>query len=77
MPSKLDIERGAEAVRRLHEELEQQGDDTHKEKLEALLSLLESPVFGQILQLQSNVKKLKKKVYNRFLLVVVKCSGKY
>ncbi|XP_072114117.1 multiple PDZ domain protein isoform X4 [Mobula birostris] len=55
----LDIQRTLLAVERLQAKLREKGDAANEEKLSLLRSVLQSPLFNQILNLQSSVQQLK------------------
>ncbi|XP_072373278.1 multiple PDZ domain protein isoform X17 [Scyliorhinus torazame] len=55
----LDTQRALQAVERLQAKLRERGDVTNEERLSLLRSVLRSPLFNQILNLQSSVQQLK------------------
>ncbi|XP_051875783.1 multiple PDZ domain protein isoform X3 [Pristis pectinata] len=58
----LDTQRTLLAVERLQAKLREKGDAANEEKLSLLRSVLQSPLFNQILNLQSSVQQLKDQV---------------
>ncbi|XP_038660264.1 multiple PDZ domain protein isoform X12 [Scyliorhinus canicula] len=58
----LDAQRALQAVERLQAKLRERGDVTNEERLSLLRSVLRSPLFNQILNLQSAVQQLKDQV---------------
>ncbi|XP_041041430.1 multiple PDZ domain protein isoform X2 [Carcharodon carcharias] len=58
----LDTQRALQAVERLQAKLRERGDVTNEERLSLLRSVLQSPLFNQILNLQSSVQQLKDQV---------------
>ncbi|XP_069777307.1 multiple PDZ domain protein isoform X3 [Narcine bancroftii] len=58
----LDTQRTLLAVDRLQAKLREKGDVANEEKLSLLRSVLQSPLFNQILNLQSSVQQLKDQV---------------
>uniref|UniRef100_A0A8C8SLA6 Multiple PDZ domain crumbs cell polarity complex component n=1 Tax=Pelusios castaneus TaxID=367368 RepID=A0A8C8SLA6_9SAUR len=57
-----DTHRALQAVERLQAKLRERGDITNEEKLSLLKSVLQSPLFSQILNLQTSVHQLKDQV---------------
>ena len=64
MPSREDLSKAAAILQRLQTELQKRGDNSHNAELDAMMSLMESPVFRQIVQLQASIHKLKEEVNN-------------
>ena len=62
MPSREDLSRAAVILGKIQNELQNKGDSTHDSELQAMLALMESPVFRQIVQLQASIHKLKEEV---------------
>ncbi|XP_067839769.1 multiple PDZ domain protein isoform X9 [Heptranchias perlo] len=58
----IDTQRALQAVERLQAKLRERGDVANEEKLSLLRSVLQSPLFNQILNLQSSVQQLKDQV---------------
>ncbi|XP_060694924.1 multiple PDZ domain protein [Hemiscyllium ocellatum] len=58
----LDTQRALLAVERLQAKLREKGDTANEERLSLLRSVLQSPLFNQILNLQSSVQHLKDQV---------------
>ncbi|XP_075787690.1 multiple PDZ domain protein isoform X3 [Pelodiscus sinensis] len=58
----IDTHRALQAVERLHMKLRERGDIANEEKLSLLKSVLQSPLFSQILNLQNSVHQLKDQV---------------
>ncbi|XP_074850996.1 multiple PDZ domain protein isoform X3 [Carettochelys insculpta] len=58
----IDTHRALQAVERLHVKLRERGDIANEEKLSLLKSVLQSPLFNQILNLQSSVHQLRDQV---------------
>ncbi|NWX95904.1 MPDZ protein, partial [Nothoprocta ornata] len=57
-----DPHRALQAVERLQAKLRERGDVAHEEKLGLLRSVLQSPLFSQILHLQTSVQQLREQV---------------
>ncbi|OXB81736.1 UNVERIFIED_CONTAM: hypothetical protein H355_010297 [Colinus virginianus] len=57
-----DTHRALQAVERLQAKLRDRGDITNEEKLNLLKSVLQSPLFNQILNLQTSVQQLRDQV---------------
>ncbi|NXA38753.1 MPDZ protein, partial [Eudromia elegans] len=57
-----DPHRALQAVERLQAKLRERGDVAHEEKLSLLRSVLQSPLFSQILHLQTSVQQLREQV---------------
>ncbi|XP_043570530.1 multiple PDZ domain protein isoform X11 [Chiloscyllium plagiosum] len=58
----LDTQRALLAVERLQAKLREKGDTANEERLSLLTSVLQSPLFNQILNLQNSVQHLKDQV---------------
>ncbi|XP_072443051.1 multiple PDZ domain protein isoform X5 [Chiloscyllium punctatum] len=58
----LDTQRALLAVERLQAKLREKGDTANEERLSLLRSVLQSPLFNQILNLQSSVQHLKDQI---------------
>nr|XP_014349871.1 PREDICTED: multiple PDZ domain protein isoform X4 [Latimeria chalumnae] len=58
----IDTQRALQAVERLQAKLRDCGDAANEEKLSLLKSVLQSPLFNQILNLQSSVQQLRDQV---------------
>uniref|UniRef100_UPI00398EF694 multiple PDZ domain protein isoform X10 n=1 Tax=Pristiophorus japonicus TaxID=55135 RepID=UPI00398EF694 len=58
----LDAQRALQAVERLQAKLRERGDVANEERLSLLRCVLQSPLFNQILHLQSSVQQLKDQV---------------
>ncbi|XP_025061869.1 multiple PDZ domain protein isoform X10 [Alligator sinensis] len=58
----IDTQRALQAVERLQAKLWEQGDTANEEKLNLLKSVLQSPLFNQILNLQTSVQQLRDQV---------------
>ncbi|KAM8792576.1 multiple PDZ domain protein [Eudromia elegans] len=58
----IDPHRALQAVERLQAKLRERGDVAHEEKLSLLRSVLQSPLFSQILHLQTSVQQLREQV---------------
>ncbi|XP_036116680.1 multiple PDZ domain protein isoform X1 [Molossus molossus] len=58
----IDTTRALQAAERLQAKLRERGDVTNEEKLNLLKSVLQSPLFSQILNLQTSVQQLKDQV---------------
>ncbi|XP_065601565.1 multiple PDZ domain protein isoform X2 [Cyrtonyx montezumae] len=58
----IDTHRALQAVERLQAKLRDRGDITNEEKLNLLKSMLQSPLFNQILNLQTSVQQLRDQV---------------
>ncbi|XP_042188328.1 multiple PDZ domain protein isoform X3 [Callorhinchus milii] len=58
----VDTPRALQALERLQAKLRERGDVVNEEKLNLLRSVLQSPLFNQILNLQSSVQQLKDQV---------------
>ncbi|XP_067886839.1 multiple PDZ domain protein isoform X12 [Heterodontus francisci] len=58
----IDTQRALQAVERLQVKLRERGDVTNEERLSLLRSVLQSPLFNQILNLQNSVQQLKDQV---------------
>ncbi|XP_035165402.1 multiple PDZ domain protein isoform X15 [Oxyura jamaicensis] len=58
----IDTHRALQAVERLQAKLRDRGDIAHEEKLSLLKSVLQSPLFNQILNLQTSVQQLRDQV---------------
>lgn len=61
-PSDLDKTRALQAAERLQAKLRERGDVANEDKLSLLKSVLQSPLFSQILNLQTSVQQLKDQV---------------
>lgn len=72
MPSREDLSRAAVILGKIQNELQSKGDSTHDADLQAMLALMESPVFRQITQLQASIHKLKEEVKFLNLILVEK-----
>ncbi|NWI11735.1 MPDZ protein, partial [Crypturellus soui] len=57
-----DPHRALQAVERLQAKLRERGDVAHEERLSLLRSVLQSPLFSQILHLQTSVQQLREQV---------------
>ncbi|XP_065517358.1 multiple PDZ domain protein isoform X2 [Lathamus discolor] len=55
----IDTHRALQAMERLQEKLRDRGDTANEEKLSLLKSVLQSPLFNQILNLQTSVQQLR------------------
>ncbi|XP_061223916.1 multiple PDZ domain protein isoform X4 [Neopsephotus bourkii] len=55
----IDTHRALQAMERLQEKLRDRGDIANEEKLSLLKSMLQSPLFNQILNLQTSVQQLR------------------
>ena len=62
MPSREDLSKAEIILERLQNELHKKGDKSHDDQLQAMMSLMKSPVFRQIVQLQASIHKLKEEV---------------
>ncbi|XP_059580708.1 multiple PDZ domain protein isoform X12 [Alligator mississippiensis] len=58
----IDTQRALQAVERLQAKLRERGDTANEEKLNLLKSVLQSPLFNQILNLQTSVQQLRDQV---------------
>ncbi|XP_074053619.1 multiple PDZ domain protein isoform X9 [Macrotis lagotis] len=58
----IDTSRALQAAERLQAKLRERGDIANEDKLSLLKSVLQSPLFSQILQLQTSVQQLKDQV---------------
>uniref|UniRef100_A0A8C6JX13 Multiple PDZ domain protein n=1 Tax=Melopsittacus undulatus TaxID=13146 RepID=A0A8C6JX13_MELUD len=58
----IDTHRALQAMERLQEKLRDRGDVANEEKLSLLKSVLQSPLFNQILSLQTSVQQLRDQV---------------
>uniref|UniRef100_A0A8B9NW73 Multiple PDZ domain protein n=1 Tax=Apteryx owenii TaxID=8824 RepID=A0A8B9NW73_APTOW len=58
----IDTHRALQAVERLQAKLRDRGDIANEEKLSLLKSVLQSPLFNQILNLQTSVQQLREQV---------------
>ncbi|KAM8984642.1 multiple PDZ domain protein isoform 15-T15 [Ara ararauna] len=58
----IDTHRALQAMERLQEKLRDRGDVANEEKLSLLKSVLQSPLFNQILNLQTSVQQLRDQV---------------
>nr|XP_031363284.1 multiple PDZ domain protein isoform X8 [Lonchura striata domestica] len=58
----IDIHRALQAMERLQAKLRDRGDIANEEKLSLLKSVLQSPLFNQILSLQTSVQQLRDQV---------------
>ncbi|XP_066576476.1 multiple PDZ domain protein isoform X3 [Amia ocellicauda] len=58
----IDTQRALQAVERLQAKLKERGDVPSEEKLNLLKTVLQSPLFHQILNLQTSVQQLKEQV---------------
>lgn len=58
----LDKNRALQAAERLQAKLRERGDVANEDKLNLLKSVLQSPLFSQILNLQTSVQQLKDQV---------------
>jgi hypothetical protein len=58
----IDKNRALQAAERLQAKLRERGDAANEDKLSLLKSVLQSPLFSQILSLQSSVQQLKDQV---------------
>ncbi|XP_078532020.1 multiple PDZ domain protein isoform X3 [Lissotriton helveticus] len=58
----IDTQRALQAVERLQEKVRERGDVTNEEKLSLLKSVLQSPLFSQILTLQTSFQQLREQV---------------
>ncbi|KAM9508186.1 multiple PDZ domain protein isoform 17-T17 [Guaruba guarouba] len=58
----IDTRRALQAMERLQEKLRDRGDVANEEKLSLLKSVLQSPLFNQILNLQTSVQQLRDQV---------------
>lgn len=57
-----DTHRALQAMERLQAKLRDRGDVANEEKLSLLKSVLQSPLFNQILNLQTSVQQLRDQV---------------
>lgn len=57
-----DTHRALQAMERLQAKLRDRGDIANEEKLSLLKSVLQSPLFNQILSLQTSVQQLRDQV---------------
>lgn len=57
-----DTHRALQAMERLQAKLRDRGDTANEEKLSLLKSVLQSPLFNQILNLQTSVQQLRDQV---------------
>lgn len=62
LPFGLDKNRALQAAERLQAKLRERGDGANEDKLNLLKSVLQSPLFSQILNLQASVQQLKDQV---------------
>uniref|UniRef100_H2YMG8 Multiple PDZ domain crumbs cell polarity complex component n=1 Tax=Ciona savignyi TaxID=51511 RepID=H2YMG8_CIOSA len=60
MPSQEELEKAAVVLKRLQNQLKRQGDYSHDAELDAMKSLMESPLFKKMVQLQASIQQLKK-----------------
>lgn len=58
----LDKNRAVQAAERLQAKLRERGDAANEDKLNLLKSVLQSPLFSQILNLQTSIQQLKDEV---------------
>lgn len=58
----LDKNRALQATERLQARLRERGDVANEDKMNLLRSVLQSPLFNQILSLQTSVQQLKEQV---------------
>ncbi|XP_069095075.1 multiple PDZ domain protein isoform X4 [Pleurodeles waltl] len=58
----IDTQRALQAVERLQEKVRERGDVANEEKLSLLKSVLQSPLFSQILTLQTSFQQLREQV---------------
>lgn len=58
----LDKNRALQAAERLQAKLRERGDAANEDKLNLLKSVLQSPLFSQILTLQTSIQQLKDQV---------------
>lgn len=58
----IDKNRALQAAERLQAKLRERGDVANEDKLNLLKSVLQSPLFSQILNLQTSVQQLKEQV---------------
>nr|DBA28120.1 TPA: hypothetical protein GDO54_008526 [Pyxicephalus adspersus] len=59
MPTEQNTHRALQAVERLHKKVRERGDVANEEKLCLLKSVLQSPLFNQILNLQSSLQHIR------------------
>ncbi|XP_065764393.1 multiple PDZ domain protein isoform X3 [Muntiacus reevesi] len=62
LPFALDKNRALQAAERLQAKLRERGDAANEDKLNLLKSVLQSPLFSQILTLQTSIQQLKDQV---------------
>ncbi|XP_078485360.1 multiple PDZ domain protein [Ciona intestinalis] len=62
MPSQEELEKAALIIKRIQNQLKRQGDYSNDAELEAMKSLMESPLFKKMAQLQASIQQLKKEV---------------
>nr|CAB3263926.1 multiple PDZ domain protein [Phallusia mammillata] len=62
MPSQEDLTKAAAILQRVQAELQRKGDTSHDAELHAMRSLMESPVFQQMVKLQASIHQLKEEV---------------
>ncbi|XP_073736894.1 multiple PDZ domain protein isoform X7 [Callorhinus ursinus] len=65
----IDKNRALQAAERLQAKLRERGDVANEDKLNLLKSVLQSPLFGQILNLQTSVQQLKEQVNTTTLAI--------
>nr|BAC34766.1 unnamed protein product [Mus musculus] len=58
----IDKNRALQAAERLQSKLKERGDVANEDKLSLLKSVLQSPLFSQILNLQTSLQQLKDQV---------------
>lgn len=63
-----DTQRALQAVERLQAKLKERGEVPNEEKLSLLKSVLQSPLFHQILALQKSVQHIRDQVNSRYPL---------
>lgn len=67
MPVLTDTHRALQAVERLQVKLRERGDTANEEKLSLLKSVLQSPLFNQILNLQASLPQPRDQVREQHL----------
>lgn len=68
MRRSADTQRALQAVERLQAKLKERGEVPTEEKLSLLKSVLQSPLFHQILALQKSVQQLRDQVNSKSVL---------
>lgn len=71
MPSGEELSKAASILQRIQEQLQKKGDTSHDGELQAMISLMESPVFRQMVQLQAAIQQLKEEVWQCYFLHIL------